>query len=205
MNTDTFSIDDIDWEEIILRLTAFTCSWTNGRAWFRGGGTSDFLAGKKVEDYVYEAITRFLEAPEKYNSAKGDLLKYLKYQIVRTLVGNDLRKLENKKTDDIFAYDDTSCEEEDNIPYSERVMPFTVALFPDDIDYQAIKVYIETEIQGDKDAENVFLGVYISGMKRREVMEELDMSASAFDNGMRRLNTVLRRAALHFSEKRPTI
>lgn len=205
MSTDKFCIDDIDWEEVLLRVFAFTKSWVNGRAWFRGEETSTFIAGKKVEDYVYEAIGRFLESPEKYNPNKGDLADYLKYQLVRTLVGNDLRKLENKKTSDIFADDDFTEEDDDNSPYSERVMHYTAALFPDDIDYTAIKTYIEKEIEGDKDAENVFLGVYISDMKRREVIEEFDMSAAAFDNGMRRLNTVLKRAALHFNDKRSTV
>ncbi len=205
MSTNKFCKDDIDWEEILLRLTAFTRSWTNGRAWFRGEGTSTFIEGKKVEDYVYEAIGRFLESPEKYDPEKGELLEYLKYQLVRTLVGNDLRKLENTKTKDIFAYDDLADENEDSSPYSERVMPYTAALFPDDIDYASIKAYIEKEIQGDKDAENVFLGAYISDMKRREVIEEFDMSPAAFDNGMRRLNTVLKRAALHFTDKRSTV
>jgi len=205
MSTNKFSINDIDWEEILLRLTAFTKSWTNGRGWFRGEDTGTFLVGKKVEDYVYEAIGRFLESPEKYDSNKGELLEYLKYQLVRTLVGNDLRKLENTTSADIFAYDELSEEDEDISPYSERVMPYTAALFPDEIDYGAIKTFIEKEIDGDKDAEDVFLGVYISDMKPREVMDEFEMSASAFNNGMRRLNTVLKRAALHFNEKRHTI
>ncbi|MFT4155194.1 hypothetical protein [Parafilimonas sp.] len=205
MSTKQFCIDEIAWEDILLRLTAFTKSWTNGRAWFRGEETSTFIEGKKVEDYVYEAIGRFLESPQKYDPNKGELVDYLKYQLVRTLVGNDLRKLENTQTADIFAYDDFSDEEEESSPYSERVMPYTAAIFPDDIDYAAIKTYIESEIQGDKDTENVFLGVYISDMKRREVIAEFNMTAADFDNGMRRLNTVLKRAALHFNDKRSKV
>ena len=112
-------------------MTEFTNTWTNGRGWFRGEDTGTFLVGKKVEDYVYEAIGRFLESPEKYDSNKGELLEYLKYQLVRTLVGNDLRKLENTTSADIFAYDELSEEDEDISPYSERVMPYTAALFPD--------------------------------------------------------------------------
>jgi hypothetical protein len=196
-------MDGIDWEDIILRLTAFTKAWTNGREWFRGPGTDTFVAGKKVEDYVFEAIGRYLEFPEKHDPKLGDLAEYLKYQVIRSLVGNDLRKKENTETADIFRYDDDPDEDDgDNVPYSERIMPYTAASFSDDIDYTVIKEYIEGEIGNDKDAENIYTGIYIEGMKRGEIIEEMGMSPGQFDNGMRRLNTILKRAASHFNEKR---
>lgn len=205
MSTDTDNQTHIDWEEIIVRLTAFTRSWTRGKPWFRGEKTTNFLMGKEVEDYVYAAIGKYLEDPEKFDPNKGELLEYLKYNLVRSFVANDLRKKENNQTDDIFAEDSEEDEEDGSSSYSERVLPYTAALFPDDIDYNAIKEFIEKEVQGDADAENIFLGIYTYGMKRREVIEEFTMTAVTFDNGMRRLTTVINRAAGHFNKNTQTV
>lgn len=205
MSTDTSNQTHIDWEEIIVRLTAFTRSWTRGKPWFRGEKTATFLMGKEVEDYVYAAIGKYLEEPEKFDPNKGEVLEYLKYNLVRSFVANDLRKKENNQTDDIFAEDSEEDEEDGSSSYSERVLPYTAALFPDYIDYNAIKEFIEKEVQGDADAENIFLGIYTYGMKRREVIEEFTMTAVAFDNGMRRLNTVINQAAAHFNKNTQTV
>lgn len=205
MSTDTGSQTHIDWEDIILRLTAFTRSWVRGKPWFRGEKTTTFLMGKEVGDYVFAAIGRFLEQPEKFDPAKGELLEYLEYNLVRSFIANDLRKKENNQTDDIFADDDEDDDDESSSSYSERLLPYTEALFPDDIDYNAIKEYIEKEVQGDTDAENIFLGIYTYGMKRREVIEEFTMTAVAFDNAMRRLNTVINRTANHFNKNNQTV
>jgi hypothetical protein len=204
MGTDTGSQPHIDWEEIIVRLTAFTRSWVRGKPWFRGENTTTFLMGKETEDYVFAAIGRYLEQPDKFDSQKGELLEYLKYNLVRSFIANDLRKKENNQTDDIFA-DNDEDDEEGSSSYSERVLPYTAALFPDDIDYNAIKEYIEKEVQGDAVAENIFLGIYTYGMKRMEVIEEFTMTAVAFDNGMRRLNTVINRAAVQFNKNNQTV
>ena len=197
--------EEIDWEDIILRLTAFTRSWVKGRAWFRGSETQVFLEGKDVDDYVFAAIGRYLEDPDKFDPAKGELLQYLKYNLVRGFVSNDLSKKENLTSTDIFAKDAVEDDDgDDNIPYSERVMPFTAALFPEEMDFAAMKDFIEAEIQGDKDAENILLGVYTLGMKRREIIEEFNLTPAQYDNGMRRLNTVINKTATHFHEKRST-
>lgn len=205
MSTDKGNQANIDWEEIIVRLTAFTRSWTRGKPWFRGETATTFLMGKEVEDYVFAAIGKYLEEPEKFDPDKGELLEYLKYNLVRSFVANDLRKKENNQTDDIFAEDKEEGDVETSSSYSERVLPYTAALFPDDIDYNAIKEYIEKEVQDDADAENIFLGIYTYGMKRREVIEEFTMTAVVFDNGMRRLTTVINRAASHFNKNRQTV
>lgn len=203
MNTGTLT--DEEWEGIIVRLTAFTRSWTRGKSWFRGEKTTTFLMGKEVEDYVFAAIGRYLEHPEKFDPNQGELLEYLKYNLVRSFIANDLRKKENKQTDDIFAEDNDDEDEETASSYSERMLPYTDALFPDDIDYNSIKEYIEKEVHGDVDTENIYLGIYTYGMKRREVIEEFDMTSVAYDNAMRRLTTVINRAAAHFNKNKQTV
>jgi hypothetical protein len=203
MNTSTLT--DEEWKDIIIRLTAFTRSWVRGKPWFRGEKTTTFLMGKEVEDYVFAAIGRYLEHPGKFDPDQGELLEYLKYNLVRSFIANDLRKKENNQTDDIFAEDNDDDDEENASSYSERLLPNTAALFPDDIDYNAIKEYIEKEVQGDVDAENIFLGIYTYGMKRRKVIEEFTMTADVYDNAMRRLTTVINRAAAHFNKNKQTV
>jgi hypothetical protein len=203
MSTQTGVPASIDWDEIILRLVAFTRSLAKGKQWFRGGKTDSFLMGKQAEDYAFIAIGKYLEEPEKFDASKGELLDYLQYNLVRSLVGNDLRKKENRLTQDVFAHCDD--DDDEHAPYLDRILPHIEALFPDDIDYEAVKDYIEKEIQGDADAENIFLGLYTYGMKRREVIKEFEMQANAFDNGMRRLTTVLNRATLHFTKNIPSV
>lgn len=204
MNTGTLT--DEEWEDIIVRLTAFTRSWVRGKPWFRGEKATTFLMGKEIEDYVFAAIGKYLEHPEKFDPSQGELLEYLKYNLVRSFIANDLRKKENNQTDDIFAEDnDDDDGEESASSYSERILPYTDALFPDDIDYNSIKEYIEKEVQADADTENIFLGIYTYGMKRREVIEEFTMTAVAYDNAMRRLTTVINRAAAHFNKNKQTV
>lgn len=203
MSTQTGVPASIDWDKIILRLVAFTRSLAKGKSWFRGGKTDSFLMGKQADDYAFAAIGKYLEEPEKFDASKGELLDYLQYNLVRSLVGNDLRKKENRLTQDVFAHCDD--DDDEHAPYLDRILPHIEALFPDDIDYEAVKEYIEKEIQGDADAENIFLGLYSYGMKRREVIKEFEMQASAFDNGMRRLNTALNRAAQHFTKNTQSV
>lgn len=204
MSTNTSTQTQPDWEEIILKLTAFTHSWVKGKSWFRGKKTTTFLMGKEIEDYVFQAIGKFIENPEKFNSEKGELIEYLKYNLVRSFIANDVRRTENKLTDDIFD-DGLNDNDDETSTYAEKIMPFTEALFPDDIDYDSIKKFIEAQIQGDKDVENIFLATYTYDMKRREVIEEFAMSPSEYDNGMRRLKTILTLTNLHFTKNKQMV
>ncbi len=199
MGTHTGDNAQIDWEEIIVRLEAFTRSFVKGKPWFRGGKTTSFVMGKEIKDYVFEAIGKYLEEPGKFDASKGDFLDYLKYNLIRSLISNDLSRKENKTTDDVFAFGFDDDDSNDSSPYLDRILPFTEALFDDDIDYTALKEFIEKEVLGDELAENIFLGVYCYGMKRREVIEEFMMTDSDYDNGMRRLKTIFNSAVVHFN------
>lgn len=196
-----FNIDNVDWEGALVQLTAFAHYLTSTYTWFRGEDTAVFIGGQEAADYATEAIVRFMEAPEKFDPQKGDLLTYLKYNIVRTLIGNDARKKENSKTDDIWERDDE--EEESTTPYSERLLPCIEASFPDDIDYETITTYVQSEIEGDKELEDVFLCTYLEGMKRTDAIEYLNMSDNKYDNAHRRLKTVFKKAAKHFTQTKP--
>jgi hypothetical protein len=191
---------DIDWEDILVKLQAYTRSLTREGIWFRGSKTTTFLSGKEVDDYVYEAIGKYLKNREKFDPEKGDLLEYLKLNLIRSLVSNDLRKSENHVTNFISAEGDEEDEADNKqAAYSERLLRATEPLFTDEIDYNDVKEYIEQQIQGNDLVEKIFLGLYHYGLKRRAVITEFNMSAAESDNGVRRLNTVISRAASHFN------
>ena len=129
-------------------------------------------------------------------------MNYLKYSIIRNLVRNDARSPENRLTDDIYKWDDND-DDENSVPYSERIIPLVAASFPEDIDYEAIKDYVQKEIAGDAEMEEVFLGTYLEGMKRVDVIRDFNMSAKTYDNAHRRLKTVFKNAAKHFTQTKP--
>ncbi|UAY51293.1 hypothetical protein [Ferruginibacter albus] len=194
--------NSIDWEDVIVRLEAFTRSFLKKQHWFHGGGINSFLKGKEMRDYVYEGIGRFLKNPEKYDSSKGDLVSYLKWNLIRSLVSNDATSDENLKSKDIFRYENEDC---DGTPYLDRILPYIEPMFSDELDYNLIKEYIEEKIKGDKIVEEIFLGVYSGGMKRKEIISEFKMTENDYDNGNRRLQTVIREATAFFKVKLITV
>lgn len=194
----SISDSSIEWEDVLINLTAYVRSLTKRYIWFRGVESDSFLKGKEVKDYVYEAILKYLESPEKYNPNKGSLTDYLKYNIIRNLVRNDCNSEENKLHSDVFAKHIDSDNEDDSGSYLDRILPCFEPMFPDDIDYNSIRAYIEEEIKDEVDLENIFLGLYGTGMKRAEIIEEFGMESKVYDNGVRRLQTIIRKAATHF-------
>jgi hypothetical protein len=188
---------DIDWKDTYLKLVAFAHSWANGRSWFRGEDTTSFLMGKQAHDYAVDAIVKYHENPEKHDPKLGDLLNYLKYHLIRASVGNDLRRKENRLTNDIFK-DDEDDDDEDSTSYAERLLPRTEAAFSDDYDYDELKKYIEEGIKGDTHVENIFIGKCLD-MLRREIIEDSKMTPDEYDNANRRLKTVVNRALAHFN------
>lgn len=194
----------IDWEEIIVRLEAFTRSLLKKQKWFRGGGIDFFLKGKEMRDYVYGAIEKYLRNPDKYDQTKGDLYNYLCWNLIRSLVSNDVTSEENKTSRDYFNI--TSHDPDgDDTPYIDRIAPAIEPMFTDDLDYERIHQYIETQIEGDTIVEEIFLGIYSNGMKRREIIKEFGMSSSDYDNGHRRLETVIRQATANFNPNPATV
>lgn len=195
----------IDWEEVILRLQAFTRSLTRGKPWFRGQGTGTFLMGKSVDDYVYEAIGRYLADPSRFDPSRGDLVDFLQYNIIRSLVANDLRRKENLFTESLFPLLPPPDADEGSQAYAEKLIPCTERLLEEDIDHASLRAYIWNEIREDAEASRLFRLVYHLGLKRREVIDAVGIPEKEFDNGMRRLKTAINRAASYFHLKRQAV
>lgn len=191
---------EIDWQDIYLKLEAFSRSWASGRSWFRGDDTPSFYKGKEGHDYAMDAILKHLDQPDKYDPALGDLLKYLEYNLVRAAVGNDLRRKENRLTSDIFKYDNDGDEE--GTPYAERLLPHTEASFSDDYDYEELKSLIEEKSKDDPEAEKVYMGKMFE-MTREEIIKDSAMTPGQYDNANRRLKTIVNRALAYLKAIKP--
>jgi hypothetical protein len=200
MDCTIYSHTNEEWEEIYSRLYAYTHKILRTKLWFRGENTEVFLKGKQVDDYVMEAITKYLENPADYNPSFGrTLVNYLKLHILRHLISNDSKSPENKLTKHFILPDNIDDEEENR--YKETMYPYITEYFDEEIDAKAVTAYIEKEISDDEIAEQIYLGICITGMKRRDVIKELNITEKDFDNGMRRLNTVLKNTSKEFGIK----
>jgi hypothetical protein len=193
--------NNIDWEEIILRLQAFTKSLVKRKRWFRGTKGEILLAGKEMDDYVFGAIEAYLSNPQKFDSSKGSLVDYLNYNLVRSLVSRDSVSAENATSHDVFGIADKKANDDDSETYLDRTLPYVEALFDQEIDYKKVMEFVENEAKKDPIVENIFLGLNIFDLKRREIIQEFSMTESDYDNGMRRLKTILKNAAEKFDLK----
>lgn len=200
MGDDNFDLNNINWEEIIPILHTFTDRLIKAKKWFRGANSDSYIAGKEVKDYVYEAIARFLEEPDKFRPEDGSFIKYLKFNLVRSLVGADIKKMENRLTSNVVQiYAEYSENEESTNAYEESIGQYTEALFDDEIDFKAIMVEVEGMIAEDSLLENIYLGVKVMNLKRREVINEFGISEKDYDNGIRRLDTILNKVAKKYN------
>lgn len=191
---------EIDWEDVYVKLFAYADFLLNSKSWFRKD-SGVYLKGREVSDYVMEAITKYLEKPENYDSTKGkSLIGYLKEHILRTLIGNDANAPENKRTKVIKASTtiNSSLEDDDIL---DAIGPSVQAWFDDEIDFKAVMDHIQDQVKDDPDAEKIFLGCCLDTLKPREVMEVFQMTPTEYNNGFRRLNTIRRNTAKTFGIK----
>lgn len=205
MSNQASEITDAEWEQIIPSLQSFTLSLVKGKGWFRGEEPIAYLEGKEVDDYVFEAIGRYLQNPEKFNPARGTLINYLKFNLIRSLVSNDLVSEENITSSDVFAIEFVDRDDDDQTNYLDAILPHAEAFFDQEIDYNEVMSFIESEAKGDTIVENIFLGITGYGLKRSEIIKEFGMTSDEFDNGMRRLITIRKRAAEKFDIRKQAL
>ena len=191
-------METIDWEDIYIQLYAYTDQLLKTKVWFRKAGANSYLKGKQVHDYISEAIEKYLRNPEKYDPKYNrSLVNYLKKHIIRTLVGNDSRSVENKISDDIFSFDVDGKDEDDQYSGLDSLLPYAEAYFDQEIDYDKACAYVRSELGDDEAAIKIF-DDRCEGVKRRQTIEFHEMSDIDYDNGMKRLHTVLKRTAVKY-------
>ncbi|MDO1449512.1 hypothetical protein Q0590_24765 [Rhodocytophaga aerolata] len=191
-------MDTVISEDLYTQLLAFTHQLLKSHKWPRGKQSDSYAKGMQVDDYVQESISQHLMNPELYDPSKGSLVNYLKYYILRRLISNDLKSSENKSTVNLSFWG-AQDESDDSDWYFESLMPFVCANFDDELDYQLILAEIHTKLANDTLALLVFNLIREKGYKRREVMEEAELSENDFDNAMKRLNRILDKIAKKYN------
>src|SRR5690606_30447305 len=164
------------------------------KRWFRKGKLDSYLKGKQVHDYVSEAIEKFLKNPGNFDSSKRSLVNYIKLHIIRTLIWNDNTATENLKMSDIDLYS-TIVDDEEHYQNLDAILPYANTYFDQQIDYDQILKAIEREIIDDSIVSKIFEGYCTLGLKRREIIMMFNMDSGIYDNGMKRLRTIIKRTA----------
>lgn len=180
-------LDDKGWIEIINILRAFAEDQISIYTWFRG--VNSLPQGYTADDFTQEAIFRYLENPTTYNSSRGKFQSFLKYYVLRRLVSNLSVLAENQLGLDIYQSDLNDDDEDVNY---EDYLPGTTSDITSEIDYNSYVDLIIERINGETILENIFEGIFINNLKRREICEQYDLSEQNYDNGLRRLNTIIK-------------
>ncbi len=193
---------EIDFEAVYMPLYFYTKELINSMSWYLKLDNESSIKGKKVEDYVMEAIERHLRNPRGFRPNSGTLLNYLKLSVVRNLVRVDARGQENRDSRDLLAqqirYENT------NDSYLDGIYPVIENTFGDEIDLNLVLAELEKEVNnaGNKALEDVYLGVCVYNMKRGDIMDEFDLSEKDYLNAYRRLGTIRKRVQKMFNINR---
>lgn len=160
--------------------------------------------GKSFKDYVHDAIEKHLRGKDKFDASRGTLNFHLKMNVIRRDIVNDL-PLEVRK-----AYQkrkEATPEEEEMIHIIQEVQAYidpedlpSVDFALESFDNARIFKAIEDEINDDV-VERIYLAVVQDKYQfneREEICTEYDMSTADFDNGKRRLLTIVRRVFKKF-------
>ena len=175
--------DNIDWDEVIPVLMAY--------AYVLIGANDQRMARSREElayDFAVDAITKYLDEPEKFQPSRNpDLIKYLKYYILRQLISNAKKKAANinevVQNDDDVEFD---LESVDDLFTEEFELN-------EAIDIASIVVKIEHEIEEDEELYEIFIGRYYHESKRVEICKDLKISTDEYDNRIRRLRRLSRK------------
>ncbi|WP_129020677.1 sigma factor [Edaphocola flava] len=190
-------MDTVFWENVITQLLAYADQLLKTHAWFRGKASDTSIKGRQAEDYVQETIARYLDDPDNYDPSKGELIKYLKYYILRRLVSNDSKSLENTVNIDLFGWKNDDLESD--MEFWEKLMPVEDCDFDSNIDFEQILNDICHNLVDDPECTVIFNLTRKNGYKRREVIREVSFTEDQFDNAMKRLNRILKKVAKKYS------
>jgi hypothetical protein len=176
----TENYENVNWEEVIPVLMAFADSQKKLYNWSRGI-KSPLPKGKESYDLAIQTILTYLETPDKFDPSRNkDLIKYLKYHILRQLVFNLAKSKENAKHLN-----------------SEKSTQAFISLLTEDakldskIDMEKVVSLIRKEIEEDLMLSEIFINLYDFESTRKETYTELDISPKDYDNHVRRLRRII--------------
>lgn len=192
--------DPVFWENTLPVLLAYADGLLKNCDSFRGNNPDAFVKGKEAEDYVHEAVAKYLEKPEQYDPKKGTLIKFLKYYLLRRLVSNDLKSPDNKLYVDLFGWQEDEGSNEKEIPV-DTFLPRISPNFDDELDYPQILHDIQAQLAQDPVALTVFQLIKRQGYKRREVIQQEQFTEGQFDNAMKKVDRAIKKVALKYKIK----
>ena len=153
-------------------------------------GDQTYRLSKNKSDLAYdlamESIKRYLEEPSKFCPSRNpDLVKYLKYNILRRLVSN-YKDLKGQRNEVLYEQDDTN---------GIFVMNYSIPEldYHDAIDLRNIVNTIEDEVKSNTTLKQLFELRYLKDYSRAEIIRDLMISEGEYNNRIRRLDTVRKR------------
>ena len=157
--------------------------------------------GKSFEDYVNDAVLKHLDDKDSYDAKKGPLEYHLKYHLIKQALTNDLPPAVKKAYAQYRKLNDEekSMSQQRTITEPAQIDPddlATVSIALNNIESAELLKEIESEINGDAVVEQIYLAVVYDKYEfseRAEICKDFDISLDDFDNGKRRLMTVLKR------------
>ncbi|MEP2448682.1 MAG: hypothetical protein ABJI69_15715 [Balneola sp.] len=153
-------------------------------------GTSSLRLKKSRSELAYdfsmETISKHLEKPEKFDpSRNSDLVKYLKYNILRRLIFN----FKKKKSQEF----EIGYENEDSTGLKVAKSFVEENDIHDLLDEQNLLKSIQTELNGNTILLELFNLRYSKEYTRKEICQTLKISTGEYANRIRRLDTVVNR------------
>lgn len=181
----TADYESADWSKVIPVLMAY--------AYVLLGNVNPRMARSREElayDFSIDAITKYLNKPEKFNPSRNpDLIRYLKYNILKQLISNAKKKAANVNEVTIEANNgdyELDSDSVNNLFVEEYQLD-------DNIDIASIVAKIEEAIENDDELYEIFIGRYHHESERREICQDLNISTDEYDNRIRRIRRITRR------------
>lgn len=188
-NSIAFSItsdyDSIKNEEVFSKLLKVLITYAHKLI-----GNSSLRLSKNKADLAYdismEAIKRYLENPKKFEPSRNpDLVRFLKYSIIRRLVSN-FKGLKGQQNELLFENDDPNGMAVMNAFIKENDIH-------DKIDLDNTIQLILNDISGNPILIELFELRYINDYTRADIIEKLEITRGEYNNRIRRLDTVRKR------------
>jgi RNA polymerase sigma factor (sigma-70 family) len=175
--------DKVEWERAIPVLMAFAFSLLGNKKFTN---RRDHLA----YDFTMEAITKYLENPEKFDPSRNpDLINYLKYNILRQLITNFQNSAGVRKR--IIIKKNIDEDAEQNYSYSLEQLYKQDQYIENNIDEEVFVERMIRKLDRKPELKEIFNLLYFKDSKRAEICEDLNISLRDYDNRYRRLKRLL--------------
>jgi len=184
------SPEDKDWEKILKLLTVYANNEIKKYNWYLG--KDQLPKGFSAYDLALETIKSYLDNPEKFDpSRNNDLLKYLKYGILRRLISNLAKSGENK----------TSTILDEDLYYQ---LTYTLHVESDiDVDQAVQQIRNSLELENEQELLDLFEVRYdMHYFSRKEICEFLGISPVEYTNRLKRLQRRVEKIIKQFNLSR---